>query len=194
VVAVSLDLEHRGRTVASFTLTPAPVAELLEPGAAPPAARIAALGCLAGAGYPVRVRFSPIVPMVGWREAYHDLVSQLVAVARPEMVTLWTLSMIGFEELFRIVPAERLDPGAMAAASAAGLRGQKGAPFPAELRIELYREIAVLIHRVSPETVVSLCLETPEVWAALGQVVTSRRRGRFLCNCGPRALMDGCGP
>lgn len=187
-----VDLEHRQKTVASFTLTPAPVAELLEKSAPPPAARLAAIAKLARAGYPIRVRFSPIVPVRGWREAYQELVRALAKVAEPELVTLWTLSMIELDALERIVPLDALDPGALDAMRAGedATRGQKGAPLPAALRAELYREIATMVREVSPTTRVSLCLETADVWDAAGAVVVPRDRRSFVCNCGPRASPD----
>ena len=187
-----VDLDHAGKTIASFTLTPEPIASLLETGAPSPAARLAAIGKLARAGYPIRVRFSPIVPLRGWRLAYRDLIERLYAVARPEMITMWTLSMVNVEDLMHVVPLEQLDDEALSAARAAAseMRGLKGAPFPAPFRAAMYREIASLVRSASETTAVTLCLETPEVWDAVSSLVVTRRGGAFLCNCGPRATSE----
>jgi hypothetical protein len=184
-----LAVRHEGKTVACFTLNPEPVAELLETGAPSPARRLEAIGKLSAAGYPIRVRLSPVVPLRGWREAYADLLRRLAALARPELVTLWTLSMVPLAELARIVPLDRLEPAALGAAqsTAAEMVGRKGAPFPPSLRAVLYRDLATLIRERLPETAVSLCLETAEVWDALAPRLVPRRGGAFLCNCGPRA-------
>jgi len=184
-------LDHRGRTAASFTLTPEPVAERLEPGAPPPSARIAALGALHRAGYPTRVRFSPVVPLAGWREAYDDLTRRIAAVAAPELVTLWTLSMVELAELPRIVPLDALDPLALADARRAedALRGDKGAPFPEWTRTRIYRELTEIVRARLPSSRVSLCLERESVWNALGGTLPSPRGG-FVCNCGPTATPD----
>lgn len=183
-------LDHRGKTIASFTLTPAPVAAMLEVGAPGTAARLAAMGLLARGGYPVRARFSPIVPLRGWRAMYRELVDSLARACEPEMVTLWTLSMIDEPDLGRIVSLEALDEDAVAAARghAAEMKGQKGGPFPPATRIAIYRELAAMIHDALPRTTVALCLETPEVWDATSDLLTPRRRRQFLCNCGPRAV------
>jgi spore photoproduct lyase-like protein len=185
-----IDAEHRGHTVASFTLTPPEVAGLLERGAPAPARRIAAMGRLHRAGYPVRIRMSPIVPIRDWRNAYADLIAAAAAAATPDMVTLWTLSMVEAAGLDDIVPLEHLDPGAVAAAerAAAAMRGRKGAPFPPAYRIAVYREIAGMARAVWPGAELSLCLETPEVWDALGDLLVPRCGGAgFRCNCGPRS-------
>lgn len=183
-----VDVDHRGKTIASFTLTPEPVAALLEPGAPPPSARLAAIEKLAGAGYPIRVRLSPIVPLRGWREAYASL-ERLGAVAAPDMITLWTLSMIELRELDRIVPVDALDPELRADAERASgdMRGEKGAPFPPPARAAIYRAIAELAADRCPTARISLCLETPDVWDALADMVVPRRGAQFACNCGPRS-------
>lgn len=185
-----LDLDHRGKTVASFTLTPEPIATMLEPGAPTPSARIEAIEKLSAAGYPLRVRFSPVVPLKGWRESYRDLIERLCDACHPEMVTLWTLSMVQMHELDRIVPLDALDDEALAAArEAAGqLCGHKGAPFPPSLRAAMYQAIANMVTERSPHTRVALCLETPEVWDNTPAVVAPCGRDEFLCNCGPRVV------
>lgn len=191
-VAHLAGLEHRGRTVASFTITPDRIAAILEQGAPSPDARIAALGLLHRAGYPTRVRFSPVVPLRGYAAQYRDLVARIARAGKPELVTLWTLSMIDFEELPAIVPLDDLDPDILAEtrASAAEMRGQKGAPFPERTRAAIYRTLAGIVRDVLPETRVSLCLESAGVWDALGPLVPPRRGGAFVCNCGPRATPE----
>ena len=187
-----LPLDHGGRTVSSFTITPEPIAALLEQGAPSPQARIDALGAMQRAGYPTRVRFSPLVPLRSWRRDYEALVARIARVGSPELFTLWTLSMIELAELPSIVPLEALDPEVLAElrAAAPALRGDKGAPFPAETRTRIYREITGMISAALPEARVSLCLETPAVWDSMAELVPARMRDRFLCNCGPRATPD----
>ena len=184
-----LDLDHKSKTVACFTLTPESVATLLETSAPSPTARIDAIAALHRAGYPTRVRFSPIVPLKGWQRAYADLITRLFAVAQPEMVTLWTLSMIEVDQLSSIVPLEDLDPEVLSRAQsgAASMKGKKGAPFPEDLRIEIYRTIAELIYAASPSTLVALCLEAPDVWDGVAPLIRPRQGRKFLCNCGPQA-------
>lgn len=183
-------LDHKGKTIASFTLTPERIASVLEISAPTPSRRLEAIERLYSVGYPIRVRYSPIVPIRGWRQAYRDLTSRLMQVARPELITLWTLSMIDLQELTTIVPIEQLDEQALIAAQNAAkqMEGQKGAPFPPWFRAELYREIAQQVKNISPSTRVSLCLETPETWDSVAALAVPRRGRSFVCNCAPHAV------
>lgn len=187
-----LDLDHAGRTVASFTITPEPIADLVEQGAPSPQARIDALGAMHRAGYPTRVRFSPVVPFAGWRAAYAELVARIALAAAPELITFWTLSMVELDELPRIIPLQALDPEVLQEARRAApqLAGSKGAPFPEATRARIYSELTEIVRARLPQTQVSLCLETPEVWHALRGVLPARARGGFVCNCGPRVTPE----
>ncbi len=186
-VAHLLDLDHRGRTVTCFTLSSPATARLLEPSAPSFEARLDAAARCARAGYPVRFRLSPLVPLRGWQEELRAALRAMAAVVRPELVTLWTLSMTPLEDLSRVVDPALLDAGFLARARDAqeAMQGQKGAPFPEDCRVEMYGFVADVLAEVSPETRLSLCLETPEVIRRLEHRL-ALVGGAQVCNCGPR--------
>ena len=80
-----LEIEHRGRTRARFSLNAAPIARRFEGGVAPLPARIEALRRMAapsaqgGGGYPVGLVIAPIMPIPGWRESYGELLDDVAA-------------------------------------------------------------------------------------------------------------------
>jgi len=78
-VADLLDLSHGGRTRLRFSLNAASVARRFEGGTSPVAGRIAALGAVAAAGYPVGLTLAPIMPVDGWREEYRALLDAVAA-------------------------------------------------------------------------------------------------------------------
>lgn len=182
-----LDLEHKGRTIFCSTLSMASVAARLEPSAPSLEARIDAAAQCAAAGYPVRFRFSPLVPLRGWRQELVETVRKMAERVTPELITLWTLSMVPFEELDRIVSLDALDPEALELAREhkEAMAGEKGAPFPESFRAEMYEVAADAIARYSPTTRVALCLETPPVVKQLlpSLAVVGNQQ---VCNCGPR--------
>jgi spore photoproduct lyase len=148
--------------VISFSVNHPDAAALHEPGAAPPAERLAAAAELRRAGWRVRLRIDPMI-------AGFDYAATVSAVAqvRPERVTLGTLRAepsllkISRDGLFSALesPAE---PGGLAR-------------YPWGTRLAIYRPA---MERLRPLGPVALCEEPAEMWDALGL-----DRERILCNC-----------
>ena len=84
-----LGIEHRGRTRARFSVNAQDVTRRFEGGTAKLEDRLAAMGRMAEAGYPVGLTIAPIMPVEGWREAYGDLIAgaarALSRVNRPDV-------------------------------------------------------------------------------------------------------------
>ena len=186
-----LELEHKGRTVTCFTLTSPATARLLEPSAPSFEERLAAAAQCAKAGYPVRFRFSPIVPLRGWESELREMVKTMARTVVPELVTLWTLSLTPADELHELMDPAALDPRFLAAAmdQREAMRDAKGAPFPDAYRAEMYRLVAEAIAEYLPRTRVSLCLETPRVVNSLRDRLAMLGNAQ-VCNCGPRCTSE----
>ena len=78
-----LDLPHAGRTRLRFSVNAASVARRFEAATSPVPGRLAALGAVAAAGYPVGVTIAPIMPVDGWQQEYGDLLDGIAAVLPP---------------------------------------------------------------------------------------------------------------
>jgi len=74
-----LDLDHAGRTRVRVSVNALPVTTRFEGGTARLEDRVAALGQLARAGYPVGLTVAPIMPMPDWREHYGALLDLVAA-------------------------------------------------------------------------------------------------------------------
>jgi spore photoproduct lyase len=74
-----LDLPHGGRTRVRFSVNAAPAASRFEGGTASVPARLAAMGRLARAGYPVGLTVAPIMPIPDWGEHYASLFAAAAA-------------------------------------------------------------------------------------------------------------------
>ncbi|WP_309491851.1 SPL family radical SAM protein [Candidatus Hecatella orcuttiae] len=151
-----LSLPHRGQTILSFSLNPPTVAKRFELGAPPPWHRLDAATAAKKAGYPVRIRVDPMIPVEGWREAYTELADRISRL-RPERVTLGSL------RFFPIVPAHsRRDKSVF---SYGGERSGDGRiRVPRDTRMEMYR---LMVERLE-DVPVGLCKETVDVVKALG--------------------------
>jgi spore photoproduct lyase len=180
-----LNLEHRGRTIVSWSLSSDTVSRLVDRRTASSDQRIAAMRKCRQAGYIVRARLSPIVPVRDWRREYTEFLEKLFAGARPDIVTLELLGWLDIEDLERIIPPGLLDPDALAAAraGAAELRGQRAGPFPEAVHQEVYRHCMETVQRLAPGTPVAFCHGTPETWAALKPA--GMNPNDYVCNCGP---------
>jgi len=181
-----LDLDHRGHTIVSWSITCDTASRAIDKRTPSMAERIAAMQAVQGAGYRVRARLSPIVPVKGWREEYRDLFERLFAAARPDVVTLELLGWFDFEDLGQLMPPDLLDGEAVAAARAAAdaLRGHHNGPFTEATHQEVYRFCIETVKDLSPETPVAVCHGTPETWSALGPLMGMAPTD-YVCNCGP---------
>ncbi len=181
-----LGLDHGGHTIVSWSITCETASRLVDRRAATMAERIEAMRKCQAAGYIVRARLSPIVPVRDWRREYTALVETLFANARPDIVTLELLGWMECDDLVRIIDREMLDAKALAAAEAAKdeMKRFHWGPFTEDTHIEVYRFLIETVKRVSPGTPVAVCHGTTRVWQELGSLMGMTPEN-YICNCGP---------
>ncbi|NUQ01920.1 MAG: hypothetical protein HUU35_18905, partial [Armatimonadetes bacterium] len=183
-----LDLDHRGRTVMLWSLTGASAARLIEPATASPTARIEAARRCQAAGYPVRFKLKPIVPVRGWRDEYRELIARLFATVRPESVGMFMLAWMEAAELESILDPDLLDPDFLAAMRQAtpAMAGINTGPFPPAARAEVYRYLIHDVRRHDQQVPLFLCTETLELWRELGSLLGTDP-AHYVCGCGPQS-------
>ena len=69
------------------------------------------------------------------------------------------------------------------------MSGDSCGPFPHEVREGIYRFFIEKIREVSPGTPVVTCLETPEMWSALGAELGMDPEN-YICCCGPSSTPE----
>jgi spore photoproduct lyase-like protein len=187
-----LDLDHNGHTIVSWSVSSDTVSREIDKRAATMTERIEAMRRCQQAGYIVRARLSPIVPVRNWREEYEQLFEQMFAVARPDMVTLELLGWFDFEDLSQLIDPALLDADAYAAAEATAdeLRDVNWSPFTEQTHIDVYRHCIETVKRLSPDTPVSVCHGTPRAWDELGSLM-GMTPDNYICNCGPDSTPGG---
>jgi len=184
-----LDLDHRGRTIMCWSLSAQTAAAEVEPLTPSTSDRIQAAVKCQSAGYRVRFRFSPITPTDGWEAETEAMVHEVFDLGlKPDLITLRTIGWFPYDKFIQSVPQMVIDPHFRAimkdAAESEAIAAPRCRPLPDDARIEVYRHVAGIIRQASPQTRVSLCWETPEVWAATREL-TGMTPSRFVCNCGP---------
>ncbi len=190
-----LDLDPRGHTIVSFTISCPTVARQIEKATPTTAERIEAAAKVQAAGYIPRVRFSPIVPIKGWREENAAMVRDLLTAVEPDIITMDLLGWMNPSAVEEIIEPDMLDPrflDGMRRLFADGPPGPAYFPtskhvFPHDLRLEVYRFMIAEIRKWSKRVVISLCNETVQMWDELGPTL-GMRPDNYVCGCGPTSV------
>lgn len=186
------DIEHCGHTIISWSITCDTASRLVDKRAATMQQRISAMERMQRAGYPVRARLSPIVPVTDWREEYTRLFEELFARAKPDLVTLELLGWMTVDDLLAIFSPSLLDAEALQPARAARdeLADVQWGPFTQQTHEDIYSFCIDAVRRLSPQTPVSVCHGTAATWNALGGKMRMTPEN-YICNCGPLSTPGG---
>ena len=182
-----LEFDHGGQTVVAWSMNAPSVSRRFELGAPSFERRLQAAVKVQAAGYLVRVRLDPIVPVEGWREEYAETIRRIFEVLEPERITLGTLR---FEpNFFRIrksllTTGEALEPflGRMEPMFEPKMfKGKKKVgkySFTEEERAELFSFAIDEVGKHAPDVTVALCKESASVWKRVGLELS-----RCACVC-----------
>lgn len=187
-----LDLPYKEHSLINWTLSMDTVCRVVERDSPSLAERIEAMRRCQEAGYVVRAGFSPIIPVADWRQETTEMLELLFSQVQPEVLRCWTLAMMDaaeFETMFDVGMMDQ-DFVRRMREEASNLDGLHGAPFPLDVRAEIYEHYLREIDRISPETPVALCTEHPKLWDQLGHLV-KMKRDRMFCCCGSTSVPGG---
>jgi len=185
-----LDLEHRGHTIMLWTLSTPTVSRRIEIDTATTEERIEAARKCQAAGYPVRFKMKPIIPVRDWRGEATEMLEKMFAAVEPDNLSMEMLFFSSVAELEELFDMALFDPAfidMMRAHEASGAMTDLSHPMPDDFREQVYRHYITQIRRLSPHTPVSLCAETQEMWRRLGPLLECDETS-FVCNCGPIAI------
>ncbi|MBM3498183.1 MAG: hypothetical protein FJX74_05885 [Armatimonadetes bacterium] len=183
-----LDVDHRGKTVCCWSLAGETQAERFERGTASLQERLESARKCQEAGYAVRFRLSPIVPVRNWREENRALIRRMFETTRPDLVTFETLRYLNYEAVCSSLDPEALDPELLEAMRA--IQGQPvgyGCEIPDDFRREVYGFIIEELEATSPATPYALCRELRSTWELYAEDFGRHGQGPdyYVCNCGP---------
>jgi len=181
-----LDLDHKSHTVCCWSVAGKTQTEKIELETASQTERIDAARKCQEAGYPIRYRLSPIIPVKNWREENRELIENIFATTRPDIVTFETLRFMDYD---KIVAA--FDPDILDAEFLATMKEAKGSPhtqgceIPDAFRHKIYRFIIDEIERVSPATHYALCRGKRTTWELFADDFARHDQtpDDYVCNC-----------
>ena len=187
-----VDLPYKAHKLANWTLSMRTQCETIERDSPTLDARIEAMRICQEAGYPVRAGFSPIVPIANWREETTEMLELLFSRVQPEVLRCWVLAMMEADEFERMFDVAAMDPKFMRRMreEAEALAGTHGAPFPLDVRAEIYEHYLDECRRISPDTPVALCTDHPKLWDMLADKLMMRP-GKMFCCCGALSVPGG---
>ena len=187
------NLERKDRLIAIFSVTGEKVAQLCEPGTGDSAfARFDAGGRLNEMGVPVRYKFKPMIPIAGWREDYAAAIEYMMRVSQPESVGFCVIMWMSLEALGERIDLAALDQEYVEAArqAAAEMEGNVVAPFPHEVRKEIYQFLIREVRKHSQDVLLYISTESREMWTELTDEL-GQHPNSFFCGCSPVAVPGG---
>ncbi len=164
-----LENDYTKNAVVSFSLNARCVARRFEKRAPSVDRRIAAAKQLADAGYEVRVRIDPMVPVRHWDRKYTELVDEVFAAFTPSRITLGSLR--GLQSTIN----NAIDTSWVDYLTEGSNWGKR---VDGNIRFLMYREVIDHLESTYQYTDVALCKETLGMWDKLGMDYRN-----IKCNC-----------
>lgn len=172
-----LDLDHRGRTILSWSLNPPDIASQFETNVPPVEARIEAMRTIAKAGYPVRAVIMPLIPVIGWERKYDEFIRQLLSRVPVERLTFG--GICSYANARTLMEHKLGRDNVISGHTAEGKAASDGrARYDVTLRVRMYSHLTRIARKARPDLELALCLEERGVWKAVNADVTLGR-----CNC-----------
>ena len=174
-VANMIGLEHRGRTIVSFSVNTEKVHQYLEHRTPGPLDRLEAARKVQDAGYEVRLRIDPVFEYSTWEADYRALVAQIFSLVSPTRITIGEYRPAAglihhIEERFPDTRLLKINGSLIA--EAGKLR------YPHDTRQKMFRTIVDSIRKHDPNIHIALCKEDASVWKNVGL-----SGAKLCCNC-----------
>ena len=183
-----LPLKHQGNTIIVWNLAGPTQSEVLEPKTGTTEERIEAARKCQEAGYTVRYKFKPIIPVRGWREDAARTVEMALTRTNPDVISLCCFMWMDCAEMVRRLGRDRIDPEFLAAAEASAeeMGTTVTRPFPEAMRAKIYDFYLKEIRKWNREVPVSLSTESWEMWERFRKRLGASG-SNYVCGCGPQS-------
>lgn len=163
-----LDLDHRGRTVVSWSMNSRAIAEREELKTASIDQRIECASRCQQAGYRIGFHFDPLVYYSGWKADYFAVVDQIFATLDQSRIAWISLGGLRFPRGLREIVQQRFPRSPLPYGELVPCPDGKRHYFR-PLRQEMYSALLDRIRRHSDRDLVYLCSESRAVWEKVFQ-------------------------
>jgi DNA repair photolyase len=184
-------LRHNGNTIIVWSLSGPTQSRLIEPKTGTTEQRIEAARIAQEAGYQIRYKFKPVVPVREWRREASETIEMAFDRTSPDIISLCCFMWMDVGEMKRrLAPVlDQLDPDYLKAAEDAReeTADTRTRPFPQWVRAEIYEHHLREIRRRDREVPVSLSTENWRMWAEFGPKL-GMSATNYVCGCGPQCV------
>jgi len=162
-----LDVEHKGRTVISWSLNPASIVDKEEHKTASLKNRLSAMKKVADAGYLIGAHFDPMIYSPTWQADYKELITQFFDHVTPEKIAWISIGSLRFNpEQKRLMaihfPGSKLQHVEMIKGPDNKIRYVK------PIRTQMYRQLITDINaHCTTKPWIYLCMERWDMWETL---------------------------
>lgn len=158
-----LDLNHRGRTVVSWSMNTPFIQRTEEHKTARIGRRLKAAARCVEAGYKVAFHFDPLIHYPQWRTDYKKLIDRIFDLLPAASVSWMSVGGLRMTRQLREVirsrfPTSTVPLGELVPSPDGKLRYVK------PIRIEMYRQVVAWLRRRAANVPLYACMERPEVW------------------------------
>lgn len=184
-----LNLEHRGHTMIVWSLTSSTVTKEFEKDSGTTEEILESASKCEKAGYTVRYKFKPMVPVKNWREETKQMIKQLFEKTHPDVLSMCMLAWMSYDALVQCFDISKFDQDYLKKAENAKkeMKDVRAGPFPHDVRKEIYEFFIDEIRNYDREVPVSISTETPEMWKELGPKLGFKPND-YVCGCGPQCI------
>ena len=158
-----LTLDHRGKTVCSWSLNPQKIIDEEEHRAAPLDDRLHAARLCSDAGYPLGFHFDPLIYYPGWEDDYRRVVDLLSEHIDPRRVIWVSLGALRCPPALKQVARERFPDSRIFSGEL--IQGEDGKlRYLKPIRVQMYQKLISWLQKWSEDLFVYLCMERGDVW------------------------------
>jgi len=184
-----LDWEHKGHTIALWSHSASTQSRVLEEGTGTTEERIEAARKCQEAGYPIRYKFKPIIPVVNWREEAREAIEKTMTTTKPDVISLCVIMWMPASALKACIDENMLDPVYIKAMdeSIEETKNTRTQPFPEWVRAEIYEFYFNEIRKYDKEIPVSLSTESWSMWNRMAPKL-GVTASDYVCGCGAQAV------
>ncbi len=159
-----LNLDHRGRSIVSWSLNPAEVIDAIEEGTASLAERLSAAQKVVRAGYKVAFHLDPLIYIEDWENKYHSLIDSIFTKIHPESIAWLSTGSFRYTAALKERIQARFPEDALCRKGEM-LQGKDGKyRYFKTLRQEMFVSIKKKIESVDPRLFLYLCMESQAMW------------------------------